>query len=92
MGHFLEGVFESESNDVLGIRTTVGESFGEFFFVGRHDEEVDEGGLNGGVFARADEVGALHVDIHDDVFSLVDEVEDFRFQGAIVVSMDFGMF
>ena len=92
VGHFFQGVFEAEGDDLIGVRSSSGETLFEVIFVGGHDEEVHEGCLDGGVFAGADECGALDVDIHYYVLATIDGVEDFRFQSAVVISMDFGMF
>lgn len=92
MLHFVEGILHTEGDDFLGIGATAGESSAEFVFIGGHDEEVDEGVLDGGVVAGADLGSALDIDVHDDVLPAFDEGMDLGAKGAVEVAVDFGVF
>lgn len=90
--HFVEGIGHAEGDDLVGIGAAAGEASAEFVIIGGHDEEVDEGVLDGGVLAGADLGGALDIDIHDDVLSALDEGMDFGAEGSVEVAVDFGVF
>ena len=91
VGDFFAGIFEAEGDDVFGVGAAATEAVLEFFVGGGHHEEVDEGELDVLVGMGADLLGALDVDVHDDVFARFEEGEDFGQEGAVVIAVDFGM-
>ena len=90
--HFMEGILHAERDDFGGVGGTGRESSAEFLVVRRHDEEVDEGALDGGVVASADLGGTLDIDVHDHVLAAFEEGMDLGAEGAVVMAVDFGVF
>ena len=90
--HFLDGIFESQGDDLWAIGFSTGESRGEFFIGGWHDKQIDKSDVDLWVGTGTDLSGPLYVDVHHDIFAAGDVLEDFRFQSAVGISMDGGVF
>jgi len=89
---FAEGVFHAQGDDFLTVGASASETFTEFFFGWGHDKEVHEGVADGGIRAGADLVGALDVDVHDNVGPRGNGIDHLGFKGAVEIAVNFGVF
>jgi len=92
MTHLGKGVAQAEGDDFLAVRAAAREAPAEIIFAGGHHEEVHKALADHGVVAGADLGRALHIDVHHDIFAVLEKREHLGFESPVVMPMDLGVF
>jgi len=89
---FFQCILHAQLNHILRIGTTPGQALEQFMLGSGHDKEIHERGTDGGLSAGAHLICPLDIDIHDHIRAGCEMVDDFGFECAVAITMNFGMF
>ena len=92
VAHFPEGIFHAQGDDFLAIGAAAGEAGEKLFLIARHDEEIDGSEADLRICAGTHLGCALNIEIHHDVGTISQRADDFGFERAVKISVDFGAF